>query len=48
MDAALANQLTTEERSEYLLGVIACAITGKRPQQVFPWLRSSGDGFHGG
>ena len=47
MDAALAQQLTTEERCEYLLGVIACALTGQRPYQLFPWMRMDPGVFNG-
>lgn len=32
-------EMTTAERCEFLLGVIACALTGQRPQQLFPWIR---------
>ena len=41
MDMALglaAVQQTTEERIESLLLVIACAMTGKPPHKVAPWL----------
>lgn len=44
MDAALAKELTTQERCEHLLGVIACALTGRRPHEVMPWLRGNLDG----
>ena len=47
MDAALANHLTSEERREHLLGVIACALTGQRPHQLFPWLRTDPVVFNG-
>ena len=40
MPAAMADkELTTPERMESALIVIACALTGKRPQQLFPWTR---------
>ncbi len=40
MPAALASkELTTLERIEGALVVIASAMTGKRPQQLFPWIR---------
>jgi len=38
MEIGLASDLTTEERCEHLLGVIACALTGRRPYEVMPWL----------
>ena len=38
MPAGLAKELTTAERCEHLLGVIAVALTGRRPHQVMPWL----------
>jgi len=38
MPAGLAREKTTHERCEHLLGVIACALTGKRPHQIMPWL----------
>jgi len=44
MEAGLANQLTNGERIEHLLVVIACALTGKRPYQLFPWMRSDVNG----
>ena len=40
MAAGLAKELTTEERMENALVVIASALTGKRPSQLFPWLRN--------
>jgi hypothetical protein len=39
MAAGLAKELTTEERMESALVVIACALTGKRPHQLFQWVR---------
>lgn len=36
-------ELTTGERCEFLLGVIACAMTGKRPADLFPWVRGGID-----
>jgi hypothetical protein len=36
-------ELTTAERCEFLLGVIACAMTGKKPAELFPWVRSGID-----
>ncbi len=36
-------EMTTGERCEFLLGVIACAMTGKRPAELFPWVRGGID-----
>lgn len=33
------SELTTEERCEHLLGVIACALTGKGAHEFMPWVR---------
>jgi hypothetical protein len=45
MPVGLASQeMTTDERQEWLLGVIACTLTGKRPHQLFPWLRGGRNG----
>jgi len=44
MDAGLASELTTPERCEHLLGVIACALTRRRPTDVMPWLKGNFDG----
>jgi hypothetical protein len=41
MDAGLAEELTCEERCEYLLTVIASALTHKKPSQFAPWLRKN-------
>lgn len=38
MELGLAKDLTSQERCEHLLGVIACAVTGRRPGEVMPWL----------
>jgi hypothetical protein len=38
--AIASSELTTGERCEYLLGVIACAMTGKRPADLFPWTKA--------
>lgn len=38
MELGLAKDLTSQERCEHLLGVIACAVTGRRPAEVMPWL----------
>lgn len=38
MEIGLAKDLTCEERCEHLLGVIACALTGRRPTELMPWL----------
>lgn len=40
-----SSEMTTEERCEHLLGVIACALTGKRPHELFPWIRAGLDQF---
>jgi hypothetical protein len=41
MPIALARQeMTTGERCEYLLGIIACSLTGKRPHDLFPWIKA--------
>jgi hypothetical protein len=40
MAAGLAQDLTNGERIESALVVIASALTGKRPTQIFPWLRN--------
>ena len=40
-----SSEMTTEERCEHLLGVIACALTGKRPHELFPWVRAGLDQF---
>lgn len=40
MPAHLARtEMTTEERQEFLLGVIACSLTGRKPAQLFPWVK---------
>lgn len=44
MELGLAKDLTCAERQEHLLGVIACALTGRRPTEIMPWL--TGD-LHG-
>ena len=40
-----SSEMTTEEPCEHLLGVIACAMTGKRPHELFPWVRAGLDQF---
>lgn len=47
MDAelALASELTTMERVEYLLTVVACSITGQPAYTICPWRKSGIDGF---
>jgi hypothetical protein len=46
MPAHLAKtEMTTEERQEFLLGVIACAVTGTKPAQLFPWIKRGLDEF---
>lgn len=39
MDApiGLSKELTTMERIEFLLTVVACSLTGKQPQTLLPW-----------
>jgi hypothetical protein len=37
-----AKELTTEERIESALVVIACALTRRRPSDLFPWSRVHG------
>lgn len=40
MPLAIARtEMTTDERCEFLLGVIACALTGQKPAQLFPWVK---------
>jgi len=38
MELGLAKDLTSQERCEHLLGVIACAVTNRRAAEVMPWL----------
>ena len=47
MDAeiALSSELTTMERVEYLLTVVACAITGQPAHAVCPWRKAGIEGF---
>lgn len=46
MPGAIAKtELTTLERVEYLLGILACATTGKRPHELFPWVRNGIEDF---
>jgi len=46
MPGAIAvSELTTLERVEFLLGVMACAITGRKPHELFPWVKSGIDQF---
>lgn len=47
MDApvALAKELTTLERVEFLLTVVACSLTGKPPHVLCPWQKSGIDNF---
>jgi hypothetical protein len=47
MDAPLhmASELTTLERIEHLLTVVACATTGQPPHLVCPWRRAGIDSF---
>jgi hypothetical protein len=40
MDCGLAGELTTEERQEHLLLVIACATSHQPARDVAPWIRS--------
>ena len=47
MDApvALAKELTTLERVEFLLTVVACSLTGKQPHVLCPWQKSGIEDF---
>lgn len=46
MPGAIAKtELTTLERVEFLLGVIACSSTGRKPHELFPWVRAGLDEF---
>jgi len=47
MDApvALAKELTTLERVEFLLTVVACSLTGKPPHVLCPWQKSGIEDF---
>ena len=47
MDAGLAEELTTNERCEYLLTIIASALTHKRPSELVPWLKKKQGVFRG-
>ena len=47
LDAGLGAERTTEERCEYLLTVIACALTHQRPHQFVPWMRTGTEVFDG-
>lgn len=44
-DVQLAQELTTTERIEHLLTVVACALTGQPAHSVCPWRKSGIDGF---
>jgi hypothetical protein len=44
-DLALSKELTTLERVEYLLTVVACAVTGQPAHQVCPWRRAGIENF---
>jgi hypothetical protein len=35
-----SSEMTTLERCEFLLGVIACAQTRQRPHELFPWVKA--------
>lgn len=47
MDApvALSKELTTMERMEFLLTVVACSLTGKAPHSLLPWRQSGIEEF---
>lgn len=47
MDIAIATELTTMERIEHLLTVLACGITGQPAHRVCPWIQSGIDQFMG-
>jgi len=34
-----SSEMTTLERCEWLLGQLLCAWTGKRPHELFPWVK---------
>ena len=40
-----ADEMTTEERCEWLLSVIACTVTGKPAHELLPWRRRGLDEF---
>ncbi len=42
---ALSKELTTLERVEFLLTVVACSLTGKPPHVLCPWQKSGIDNF---
>lgn len=44
-DAELASELTTMERIEHLLTVVACSMTGQGAHVVCPWRRSGIEDF---
>lgn len=44
-DLALAHELTTMERVEYLLTVVACSLTGQQPHVLCPWRRAGIERF---
>lgn len=39
------SELTTMERCEHLLGVIACVLSGRPARDVMPWVRRGLDEF---
>jgi hypothetical protein len=41
----LAKELTTMERVEHLLTVVACSLTGKPPHVLCPWQRAGIEDF---
>jgi hypothetical protein len=47
MDApiGLSKELTTMERIEFLLTVVACSLTGKAPHSLLPWRQSGIEEF---
>lgn len=47
MDApiGLSKELTTLERVEFLLTVVACSLTGKQPHVLCPWQKMGIDDF---
>lgn len=45
MDVGLSEHPTVEECSEHLLLVIACAVSGKKPRDVAPWIAARVNAF---
>lgn len=51
MDCGLSGEMTSEERQEHLLLVIACATSHQRARDVAPWIKARlnafEEAFHG-